>query len=268
MKSALYQNFLEYKPTLEAALGEQLSISGLVGPLQLFQREKGHRHSNDDALTAWYAITKSPTAEKLLDLGTGVGSVGLSVLWGLGAKASLCCIEAQEVSYRLLKANIECNRLSERVEARHGDLRDLKLTQKFQLITGSPPYFPPGAGIIPSDSQKAHARFELRGDVSDYARTALRHLEDDGVFVFCFPYQQKNRCFTLVQETGFKIASIRDVIPRRSKPPLFSLYAAKLNHSGRLIEEPPLIMADDNGRYSSEMLEIQKSRGFGPEGTN
>jgi hypothetical protein len=34
------------------------------------------------------------------------------------------------------------------------------------------------------------------------------------------------------------------------------------------IEEEPLIVADDDGKYSIEMLALQRSRGFGPEGTN
>ncbi len=60
-------------------------------------------------------------------------------------------------------------------------------------MTGSPPYFDAGAGVVPADSQKAHARFELRGDVSDYARTAKRHLEPGGLFVYRFHFQQKSR---------------------------------------------------------------------------
>ncbi len=263
-----YRKFIDNQSAIEKRVGETLSVSGLVDPLCIYQRVKGHRHSTDDALTAWYALEKCSDAKIALDLGTGIGSVGLAVLWGLGEKAHLTCIEAQDISYAILKANIECNDLNNRVTAIHGDLRELNLGNKFPLITGSPPYFPKDAGIIPEDSQKAHARFELRGDVSDYARVAEKHLEDGGVFVFCFPYQQKARCFSLVESTGFRIATVRDVIPRRSKAPLFSLYSARLNWTQKLVEEPAIIVADDNGRYTPEMLEIQRSRGFGPEGTN
>lgn len=266
--ATLQKNFLDYQPIVEQRVGGKLSVSGLVGPLRLYQLVKGHRHSTDDALTAWYALEKCSDAKTALDLGTGIGSVGLAVLWGLGERAHLTCIEAQEISYTILQANIECNGLGSRVKAIHGDLRDLKLDNKFPLITGSPPYFPKSAGLIPEDSQKAHARFELRGDVSDYARVAKEYLEDDGVFVFCFPFQQKHRCIKLVESAGFKISTVRDVIPRRSKAALFSLYSARLNWKEGMVEERPIIVADDNGRYTEEMLEIQMSRGFGPEGTN
>ena len=266
--SSINQKFLDSQAEVEKNLGEPLSISGLCGELKIFQRLNGYRHSIDDATTAWYALQKCPDANETLDLGTGIGTVGLTVLWGLPATASLVCIEAQEISFKLLKANIECNGLSERVEAIHADIREVDLGRKFPLITGSPPYFPPNAGIIPSDSQKAHARFELRGDVGDYARAARKHLADDGTFIFCFPFQQKERCIKLVTEAGFKIVSIKDVIPNADKPALFSLYSARLNWDQPPVEEPALIVSDKDGKYTSEMLEVQKARGFGQLGTN
>ena len=84
--------------------------------------------------------------------------------------ARLVAIEAQPISHRLLLANIAGNGLAARVEPHLGDLRDFHDRRRFPLVTGSPPYFPLGTGIVPADSQKAHARFELRGDVRDYAR--------------------------------------------------------------------------------------------------
>ena len=88
------------------------------------------------------------------------------------------------------------------------------------------------------------------------------------MFVFCFPSQQKARCIRLVADVGFKLMSIRDVIPLKSKPPLFSLYCASLGFEGPVAEETPLIVAFEDGRQTPEMLAIQATRGFGPEGTN
>ncbi|HLP76892.1 MAG TPA: methyltransferase [Candidatus Paceibacterota bacterium] len=249
-------------------MGEELFVSGLVGPYRIFQRKKGHRHGIDDATTAWYALQKSPPVRKSLDLGTGVGTVGLALLWRLGEGAKLTCVEAQDISYQLLNENILGNGLTDRVRAIHGDIRNLDLGEPFPLITGSPPYFPIGTGSLPEDSQKAHARFELRGDVGDYARAAKRHITEDGLFVFCFPFQQKSRCIRLVTDVGFKIMTIRDVVPMKTKPALFSLYCASLSFTGTVTEEEPLVVASENGKNTPEMMAIQASRGFGPEGTN
>ena len=249
-------------------MGEPLTVSGLCGPLRIFQRVKGHRHSIDDATTAWYALQKSPPVSKALDLGSGVGTVGLAVLWGSSEQTTLTCIEAQAVSITLLRANIECNGLRDRVSVHHADLRELNLPEKFPLITGSPPYFPAHTGVIPEDRQKAYARFELRGDVGDYAKAAKRHLAEEGIFVYCFPDRQKHRGLQLVTEAGLKIVTVREVIPRLGKEPLFSLYVARLSGAGPCVEEPPLIVRDGAGKLTPEMLAIRRSRGFGPEGCN
>ncbi len=268
MSSTIHQRFVSRLPSLQQEMGEELFVSGLVGPYRIFQRKKGHRHGIDDATTAWYALQKAPPVKQTLDLGTGIGTVGLAVLWGLGAGARLTCVEAQEISFKLLTENIVGNELSACVRPIHGDIRDLDLGERFPLITGSPPYFPLGTGSLPEDSQKAHARFELRGDVGDYARAAKRHITEDGLFVFCFPFQQKSRCIKRVTDVGFRLMRIRDVLPMKSKPPLFSLYCASLSFDDVVTEEEPLVVAFENGRYTPEMIAIQATRGFGPEGTN
>jgi len=268
MTPTVNQRFMSRLSSLEKEMDEELFVSGLVGPYRIFQRKKGHRHGIDDATTAWYALQKSPPIKKTLDLGSGIGSVGLAVLWGLGEGAGLTCVEAQEVSYRLLTENILGNGLTGCVRAIHGDIRDLDLGERFPLITASPPYFPIGTGSLPEDSQKAHARFELKGDIGDYARAAKRHITADGLFVFCFPFQQKNRGIKLVTDAGFRVMTIRDVLPMKSKPALFSLFCATLSFTGAMCKEDTLVVAFQNGKYTPEMIAIQATRGFGPEGTN
>ena len=266
--TSIHERFLTRQASLEAELGFPVFVSGLTGPLRIFQRAGGHRHSIDDALTAWYALQKAPLVSDVLDLGTGIGTVGLITLWGLGTGATLTCVEAQEVSFGLLRANIACNGLAERVRAFYGDLRAFDAGRRFPLVTGSPPYFPQGEGTLPDDTQKAHARFELRGHVGDYAAAARRHLDADGVFVFCFPFLQKERCLRLVEREGFGIVSVRDVFPRRNRPSLFSIYCARLNWSHPMVDEGDFVVAEADGTLTAEMLAVQASRGFGPNGTN
>jgi tRNA1(Val) A37 N6-methylase TrmN6 len=248
------------KSQLEADLGEPVSIDALTGAWFLAQRVAGHRHSADDVLTAHFALEQAPRAELALDLGTGIGGVGLLVLWGLGERAHLVAIEAQEISLRLLRANIEGNGLAARVEAHHGDLRDLRDDRRFPLITGSPPYFPIGTGIVPADSQKAHARFELRGDVGDYARAAARHLTEDGTFVFCFPTPQRRRAEAAVAAAGLVLTRVRDVIPRATLRPLFTLFACR--REGASVEQPPLVVRHADGTLTDEMQAVRRRFGF------
>lgn len=281
------QRWRQERERLEAALGERLTLDALTGAHGLVgreawqddagsaagwliaQRKGGHRHSVDDVLTAWYALQVSPPVATHLDLGTGIGTVGLLTLWGMGQEARLTCVEAQEISYRLLQANLEFNDLRQRVDSSLGDLRELALDQKFPLITGSPPYFPSGSGVIPQDLQKAHARFELRGDVGDYGKAAFRHLAPGGWFIVCFPTPQKQRAIASIEAAGLRVAYLRDVIPRETLPPLITLFACCLpqDFGGETCTEEVLTVRLASGQLTEEMAAVRRSFGFDAGGS-
>jgi len=241
---------------LEQELGEPITVDGLSGTYKIFQRRRGHRHSTDDLLTAWYALEHAPSASSSLDLGAGIGGVALLVE---SRGTPTVAIEAQAISYRFLVENIRAN--NARVEPIHGDLRELTLAERFPLVTGSPPYFDPSAGIVPADSQKAHARFELRGDVGDYARAAVRHLAPDGWFVLCFPYQQLDRALAALHGEGFTVAHRRDVIPRIGLAPLFSLFACRREEGPEVIE-PAFVVRDADGLHTIELRAVRRRFGW------
>jgi tRNA1(Val) A37 N6-methylase TrmN6 len=247
---------------LEAELGESVTIDALTGGWNIAQRVAGHRHSADDVLTAHFALQHTSNVTTALDLGTGIGGVGLLVLWGLGEQAQLVAIEAQPISHRLLLANIAGNGLGARVEPHLGDLRDFADDRRFPLITGSPPYFPLGAGIVPADSQKAHARFELRGDVRDYAIAAARHLADDGIFAFCFPTPQRARAIQAVAAAGLAVSAMRDVVPRATLQPLFTLFACRRGNAEPMRTDPPFVVRHEDGQLTEAMRAVRRGFGF------
>jgi tRNA1Val (adenine37-N6)-methyltransferase len=256
-------HFALTRAALEQEFGEPVSVDGLTGAWFIFQRARGHRHSIDDVLTAHYALEVSPRVATHLDLGAGIGTVGLLVLWSMPKDARLTAVEAQITSHRLLVANVTDNGLDGRVRPLLGDLRGLALQERFPLITGSPPYFPVSAGIVPQDSQKAHARFELRGDVSDYAKAAARLLSVEGWFVFCFPTPQKQRALAAVVTAGLCVTRQRDVIPRAGLAPLFSLFACRhASVAGDSVEDPPLVVRTADGALTESMLSVRRGFGF------
>jgi len=228
---------------------DPISVDRLTRDWTLAQRVKGHRHSTDDLLTGWYAAENAPTAQRLLDLGAGIGGVGLLALWRAPAGATLVAIEAQEISFSLLVRNIEANNLTSRVHPVFGDLRDVRRPDRFDLVTGSPPYWDVTEGVLPADSQKQHARFELRGDIRDYARSARAHLAPGGRFVFCFPTVQRARAEAAVFAADLALVRSKDVIPRAGAAPLFTLFCCRLadEDGAPAIIDPPHVVRDDTG---------------------
>src|SRR3954447_14609439 len=125
------------------------TLDAISGHFRIFQLENGHRFSTDDVLTAWYGTNWCPTGRTVLDLGSGIGAVGMIAAWRLPG-ARFVTIESQEESVRLARKSARWNGLEDRYDIREGDFRDattLRAEEHFDLILGSPPYFPPGSGV-------------------------------------------------------------------------------------------------------------------------
>ena len=256
----------ERRKALEIERGEAMTVDRLTRDFAMFQRRRGHRHSTDDLTTAWYAVTHAPAnVERMLDLGTGIGSVGLSVAWKF-PEATLTAIEVQDVSYALLVENVRANDLGNRVHAVHGDLRSYEPSASFDLVTGSPPYFDVKDGIVSADSQRAAARFELHGDVRDYCRAAASAMRAGGRFVFCFPTLQIDRARRACDDHQLRILTTCDVIPKIDVAPLFTLFscAREVDDEARAtIVEAPLVVRNEKGVHTDAMLEVRRTFGFG-----
>jgi len=248
------------------------SLDAISGHFRIFQLEAGHRFSTDDVLTAWYGTTWAPSAGRVLDLGSGIGSVGMIAAWRLPG-ASFVTVEAQEESVRLAQKSAAYNGLEERYEIRHGDFREgflLGAEERFDLVLGSPPYFPLGTGIEGDHPQKVACRFELRGDIRDYCTVACAHLGNGGLFACVFPDEQRGRVESAARDAGLTIVRRRPVIFKEGEPPLISLFA--MVRSGDLPErmraqtwvEPPLVIRASDGSVHAEYAAVKLSIGFPP----
>ncbi len=250
------------------------TLDAISGHFRLFQLRAGHRFSTDDILVAWYGTSWCPTARTALDLGSGLGTVGMICAWRLpGAK--FVTIEAQPASVALARKSALYNGLTEHYEIREGDFRTegiLKPEEKFDLITGSPPYFPLGAGVESEHPQKLACRFELLGTIADYCTTAAHHLAAGGFFACVFPYEpaQLARVTAGAREAGLVIVRQRPVVFREGDPPLVGLFG--LMRAEDLPEgfreqtwtEPELTIRTRAGKIHPEYSAVKLAIGFPP----
>lgn len=238
-------------------LPEDTTLDHLAGDWRIFQLHHGHRFSTDDLLTAWTAARAQPTARRLLDLGAGIGSVGLLVLWKLPPAAHLTMVEVQALSHTLAGRTVAYNGLSERVTLHLQDLRQWP-GGEFDVITGSPPYLPIGMGVQPQHSQKAAARFELHGDIFDYCQAAARSLASSGVFCFCHAADDPRPPQAIVQ-AGLTLVQRQAVYFRARFPPRITLYTCAWQ--GVAPELSPLIIRDEAGHWTAEYLAMREAMG-------
>ncbi len=242
------------------------TLDRLVGSWSLLQLARGHRFSADDMLCAWAAQRARPGALRLLDLGAGIGSVGLMTLWHLPPEARLVMVEAQRVSHELAVRSIAHNGLGARVEARLGDLRDPASVPEraaFDLITCSPPYIPEGHGVASPVPQRAGARLELRGDVFDYMRTAQRALAPGGRVALVHAAVDR-RPPQAIRQAGLSTRWWCQVFFRSGRPASLALYVAghgaEQAAAPRLM--PPIVLRGRGGRWARRYLDLRREMGF------
>lgn len=251
------------------------SLDALCGHFRIFQLRKGHRFSTDDILTAWYGTKWCPTADSILDLGSGIGTVAMVAAWRMPG-ASVVTVEAQSESIALAKKSVRWNGLQDRFDIREGDMRDsgvLQTTETFDLILGSPPYFPLGTGAEGDHPQKIACRFEVRGTILDYCRTAASHLRIGGSFACVFPIRpedQAKRVESAAREAGLAIVRQRPIVLREGDAPLLGLFSMMRicdlpeNFHDQTWHEPPLTIRCQDGTVHPEYSVVKMSFGFPP----
>jgi tRNA1(Val) A37 N6-methylase TrmN6 len=248
--------------------GETLDY--ICGHYRIFQYAKGHRYSTDDVLTAWYGTIAAPHVDRAADLGSGIGSVATIVAWRLPG-ATFCTVEAQEISIRLARKSVRYNGLGSRFTLYQGDLRDASILaneKPFDLVTGSPPYWPEGSATQADHPQAVPARLEVRGTVADYAHAARRILAPGGVFAFVFPTAQLDRALHALTAAQLKLVRRRDINFKEGDSPLISLFAATraedVPASYEAFVEAPLTIRTRDGGIDREYSAVRMSIGFPP----
>lgn len=257
---------------VEVEPGETLDY--LCGNFRIFQYEKGHRFSTDDLLTGWFGTRWCARAERIADLGSGIGSVAMVAAWRCPG-ATVHTIEAQDISVRLARKSARYNGLEGRYHIHEGDLRDgsLEAFGPFDLVLGSPPYWPVGTRVEARHPQAISARLEVRGDIADYTRAAVKLLAPGGTFACVFPLDQIPRAEAAYRGADMVLLHRQDVIFKDGDPYGVGLFAGSRaedlpeslrNHPELPGFEAPLIIRRKDGSVHPSIARFRLGCGFPP----
>ncbi len=251
---------------------DPLSDDAITADFRVHQRVHGHRYSLDDVLTAWAAATRSPEARSVLDLGSGIGSVAIMLAWKLPG-ARVTTVEAQDVSFALQTRNLDRNGLLGRIVALRGDFRDpsvrgaLMELGPYDLVTGTPPYFPRESSVASSDAQRTFARVEMRGGVEAYLETAAALVSEGGVVVVCADAKKPARVTNTATRLGLATEHELRILPREGKDPLFSVWTLRRGAGARALTSETWIARTTDGARAPAQHELRRFFGLsiGPE---
>lgn len=215
-------------------------------------RRRGYR-VNIDALflAAFAAAGRAFPARHAVDLGAGVGGVGLSLLH-LGAVRRLTMLEVDPDLAALAGANTEANGWGAEVDVVCHDLgRPLPVTLRAcaDVVLANPPYVPPGRGRAPA-SVRARARM---GSLEIFVQAARVIAGRRARVCFVYPSIELTTLVTTFRGQGLEPKRLRFVHAGPEEPARVALVEAVAGKPGGLLIEPPLMETDRAKARSAEV---------------
>lgn len=224
----------------------------LRGRLSLYQPRAGYR-TNVDALWLAAFAKHEKKAIRAIDLGAGVGAVGLATLvMGVAERATLVDLDPDLVAL----ATRNCEGFE--AEAHVVDLEDRlpeSLTARFDLALANPPYGDP-RDVTSPDPKRARARTAGEKTLPGFVRAARASLGAKGRACFVYAARELPRLLELLVASGLEPKRMRLVHPRANEPARVALVEAKPARPGGLRVESPLVVMNEDGTWTDEARAI------------
>ncbi len=216
------------------------------GRLKIKQHRDGYRFSIDSILLA--AFPRFKPNDRVLDLGTGCGVVALMAAF-LHPDVSVVGVEIQPELAALARANIADNPFSDRVTIIEDDLRRLNRAAvgTVHLVLANPPYHPTGTGRLNPDDEKAAARHEILGNLTDFIAAGRRLLNLGGRFAAIYPAERGVGLIYGLRQAGLEPKRLRLVHPYPAAVAGQALVEAVRGAGPGLRVEAPLYVREASG---------------------
>ena len=221
----------------------------------IIQNKKTFCVGIDAVLLATFAKVKQ--GESALDLGCGNGIIPILLAAKTEGK-QFVGLEIQEESASLAKRSVSYNKLDEKVKIIQGDIKEtgrLFGTASFRVVTTNPPYMIGDHGIKNNADAKTIARHEVLCTLDDIIRETGKVLEFKGRFYMVHRPFRLAEIFATMMKYGIEPKRMRLVHPYVDKEPNMVLIEGMKGGKSRIKVEPPLIVYQQDGTYTQEILE-------------
>ena len=210
----------------------------------------------DAVLLSGFAKVKR--GEKVLDLGTGTGIIPI-LLEAKTEGAHFTGLEIQPESADMAQRSVLYNGLEEKISIVTGDIKDASNifgASSFDVITTNPPYMIGEHGIKNGADAKTIARHEVLCTLDDILRQSARMLKQGGRFYMVHRPFRLAEIFCKMIQYKIEPKRMQLVSPYIDKEPNMVLIEGMKGAKSRITVEKPLIVYEDEGVYTRDILEI------------
>lgn len=177
--------------------------------LTIYQPARGHRYGEESLLLADFC--RAAPHERIIEFGSGVGVVALQIARRLGISETVA-VEIQEGLHRIALKNVLLNKMEQNVVCVNDDWRRFASDNRssFDVVISNPPFYAAGNGRPSADPQRATARHEIAGTISDLIVSAKNALRPSGRLEMVFTKSRRDELLRVAGEHGFKMARHED----------------------------------------------------------
>jgi tRNA1Val (adenine37-N6)-methyltransferase len=231
---------------------DDLQLKGI----HIIQKKDAFRFGVDAVLLANF--TKVKRGSTVFDLCTGTGIVPF-ILAGKTDASKLWGLEIQEEMVEMAQRSVQFNKLEEKVNFIHGDLKNIELLKSFKkvdIVTVNPPYKLRNSGILNPNDKNAIARHEICCTLEDVIMAARILLKDNGRLYMVHRPERLADILCLMRKHKIEPKTIRMIHPNTKKPPNIVLVEGQRDGGAFLKWDAPLYVYKDSGGYSEEIDKI------------
>jgi tRNA1Val (adenine37-N6)-methyltransferase len=231
---------------------DDLQLKGI----HIIQKKDAFRFGVDAVLLANF--TKVKRGSTVFDLCTGTGIVPF-ILAGKTDASKLWGLEIQEEMVEMAQRSVQYNKLEEKVNFIHGDLKNIELLKSFKkvdIVTVNPPYKLRNSGILNPNDKNAIARHEICCTLEDVIMAARILLKDNGRLYMVHRPERLADILCLMRKHKIEPKTIRMIHPNTKKPPNIVLVEGQRDGGAFLKWDAPLYVYKDSGGYSEEIDKI------------
>jgi tRNA1(Val) A37 N6-methylase TrmN6 len=228
---------------METPLTEDALLGGRV---HLLQPSKGYRVAVDAVLLA--AAVDAAPQDRILDLGAGVGAVGLCIARRI-AGCHVLGVELQAEMAALAERNAALNGLSDRVRTIVHDLA-LPLPTEisgFDHVASNPPYLAAAVADPPPDVGKALATVESTAPLAWWLAVATTAVKPAGTLTIIHRSDRLEEIAAHLQGLGWGDLTVKPLTPARRV-----LVRARRAERPARHECPALVLHRPDGGYTDQ----------------
>ena len=229
-------------------------------------------------LGAWAPI--APTANKLLDIGTGTGLIALmlaqrltqytmqnakctidaekSNLWRENHELKIDAIDIDLSSIEQATENIKNSPFASHITTHHTSLQEHTTTEKYDAIVCNPPYFV--ASLKCPDANRTQARHTDTLSFDDLLQHSARLLNPEGSLSVILPINEGHQLIELAPKYEFTLTQLVHVHPTpTSEPKRLLMHFIKQSTKNSSILNSKLTIELARHQYTPEYIALTKN---------